>query len=95
MDNRKDIPVSEMDDRTLQIHALGVAYRDAERRREEAEQREEKLRREIQDLEAQLKDMTSAYQALMAKNTELAASLRKQNQETEELQEKQERGQDQ
>ena len=37
MDNRKDIPVSEMDDRALQIHALGVAYREAERRREEAE----------------------------------------------------------
>ena len=92
MDNRKDIPVSEMDDRTLQIHALGVAYRDAERRREEAEQREEKLRREIQDLEEQLKDMTGAYQALMAKNAELAASLREQKQETGNLQE---RGQDQ
>jgi hypothetical protein len=36
--------------------------------------------------------MTGAYQALMVKNAELAASLRKQQQETPE--EEQERGQD-
>jgi len=82
MGKKKDIPVSEMDDRELQVHALGVAYREAERRREEAEQQAENLRREIRDLEEQLKDMTGAYQTLMAKNAELAASLQKQ-QETE------------
>ena len=46
----------------------------------------------VWDLTEQLKDMTGAYQALMVKNAELAASLRKQQQETP--QEEQERGQD-
>lgn len=92
MDNRNDIPVSEMDDLSLQMHALGVAYREAERRREEAEQQAENLRQEVRDLAEQLKDMTGAYQALIVKNAELAASLRKQQQETPE--EEQERGQD-
>ena len=92
MDNRTGIPVSEMDDRALQMHALGVAYREAERRCEEAEhrcaeaeQRAERLGLEARDLEAQLQEMTEAYQALMTKNAELTASVRKQQKELEEL----------
>ncbi len=89
MGKKMEIPVSEMDDQMLQIHAMGVAYREAERRREETEKRAEeetkKLRQEIRDLETQLKEMTVAYQALMTRNNELGASLRKQEKELESL----------
>jgi chromosome segregation ATPase len=90
MDNRKETPISEMDDQALQIHALGVAYREAERRREEAEKRREeaekqceKRRLEIRDLEGQLMQMTQVYQTLMAKNAELTSALRKLQAEAE------------
>ena len=83
MDNRKETPISEMDDQALQIHALGVAYREAERRREEAEKQCEKLRLEIRDLEGQLMQMTQVYQTLMAKNAELTSALRKLQAEAE------------
>ena len=97
MDNRKETPISDMDDQALQIHALGVAYREAERRREEADQRREeaekrseeaekqceKLRLEIRDLEGQLMQMTQVYQTLMAKNAEVTSALRKLQAEAE------------
>jgi len=53
MDNRKETPISEMDDQALQIHALGVAYREAERRREEADQRREKTEKRSEEAEKQ------------------------------------------
>ena len=64
MEHKKETPVSGMDDSTLQMHALAVAYRDAERRCEDAEERERKLKREARDLEAQLQELTEAYQTL-------------------------------
>ena len=78
MDKRIDTPVSEMDDNMLQMHALSVAYRDAERRREEAEKRVEQMKAEARDLEAQMEEMATAYQVLMSKNAGLNAFCRKQ-----------------
>ena len=57
MDKITEMPISEMDDNMLQIRALSVAYRDAERRREEAERRAEQMKEEVADLEAQMKEM--------------------------------------
>ena len=83
--DKKEMQVSEMDDHALQTHALVMAYRDAERRCEEAKAQTERLNRESRDLETQLKEMTEAYQALMKRYTALAASARKQQKELESL----------
>ena len=85
MDKKTETPVSEMDDNALQIHALGVAYREAERRREEAEKQAEQIKEEAADLEDQIREMAEAYQAVMAKNAELNAACRKQQEELERL----------
>ena len=85
MDKKTGTPISEMDDNALQIHALSVAYREAERRREEAEKKAEQMKGEAADLEAQIREMAEAYQAVMAKNTELNAACRKQQKEIDSL----------
>lgn len=90
MDKITEKPISEMDDNALQIHALGVAYREAERRREEAEKQTEQMKEEAADLEAQIKEMAEAYQAVMVKNTKLNTACRKQQEELENLRQQRE-----
>ena len=85
MDKITEMPISEMDDNMLQIRALSVACRDAERRREEAERRAEQMKEEVADLEAQMKEMAEAYQAMMSKNAAVNATCRKQREELESL----------
>ncbi len=99
MDKNSGTPISQLDDNALQIHALGMAYREAERRREEAEgqleelktrcraaeRKAEKLSREYRDLVEQMKEMTKAYQSVMKKNAALAAGMRHQAAELEKL----------
>ncbi len=85
MDKKPETPISQMDDHDLQLHALGLAYRDAERRREEAESRVEKLERDYRDLEEQMKEMTAAYQAVMKKNAALSAGEKRLKAELETL----------
>lgn len=78
MDKRPEMPVSEMDDRVLMVHALGVAYRDAERRYEEAIQQTQKTKRENQEMAAQIREMAEAYEALMKKNADQGEEARRQ-----------------
>ncbi len=107
MDKMNEMPVSRMDDQALQIHALGVAYREAERlreaaeeklkelepRRRAAEEKAERTERELRDLEAQMKEMTEAYGAVMKKNAALAAENRSLQRSLQDLRQAQERGQ--
>ncbi|MBR5110481.1 MAG: hypothetical protein IK099_09815 [Clostridia bacterium] len=73
-----DSPVFKMDDQALQIHAMVVAYRDAEQRCAEAESRMQELLVENDALNAQLKELTKAYQELMNKHSSLQVSSRDQ-----------------
>ena len=45
----------------MQLHALVVAYRDAERRYEEAIQQTQKTKRENQEMAAQIREMAEAF----------------------------------
>ncbi len=76
MDKKSETPVSEMDDQALQIHALGLAYRDAERRCAEAKQQAEQAKRDKQEMEVQLKEIAEAYYLLMKKSTDSGEEVR-------------------